>query len=67
MNKQNLVVVSKIKEYVKTKADLNTSDAVATKLTEQIEKLLDNAIEKAKKDKRKTVLDRDVAVFDVAH
>ncbi len=54
-----LVVVSKIKSYIKEKAQMNTSDKVAEALTERVRLLCDEAIEKAKADGRKTVMDRD--------
>ena len=54
-----LVVVSKLKAYVKDRAGLNTSGAVAEKLSDIIRKHCDIAIESAKNDGRKTLLDRD--------
>lgn len=54
-----LVVASKIKKYIKEKADLKTSDAVMEELTKIIQRECDKAIERAKQDSRKTVLDRD--------
>ena len=59
MGKEVLIVVSKLKNYIKGKSDMNTSAAVAQKLSEQIEVLCDRAIENAKRDGRKTVMDRD--------
>jgi histone H3/H4 len=55
-----LVVVSKMKKYIKEKGGLNTSDAVAAVVSERIRAMCDAAIESAKADGRKTVLDRDV-------
>ncbi len=54
-----LVVVSKVKNYVRSKADMNTSGNVAAALSEIIRRMCDEAIEKAKRDGRKTVMDRD--------
>lgn len=54
-----LVVVSKLKNYVRSKADMNTSGNVAGKISDIVRKLCDEAIEKAKQDGRKTVMDRD--------
>lgn len=54
-----LVVVSKLKKYIKDKAGMNTSAAVADALSERIRQLCDQAIENAKTDGRKTVMDRD--------
>ena len=57
--KENLVVVSKLKSYIKASAGLSTSGSVPEVLSEQIRQLCDGAIESAKKDGRKTVMDRD--------
>ncbi len=54
-----LVVVSKIKNYVRSKAEMNTSGNVASKVSDIIRKLCDEAIEKARQDGRKTIMDRD--------
>ena len=54
-----LIVVSKLKNYIRSKADMNTSGNVAAALSGIIRQLCDDAIEKAKRDGRKTVMDRD--------
>ncbi|HKO47138.1 MAG TPA: hypothetical protein VJV79_05405 [Polyangiaceae bacterium] len=54
-----LVVVSKLKAYVKARSGMNTSDGVVDVLSAEIRKLCDAAIEVAQADGRKTVLDRD--------
>jgi histone H3/H4 len=54
-----LVVVSKLKKYIKDKAELNTSGAVADTLSTLIRVMCDKAIENAKNEGRKTVMDRD--------
>lgn len=54
-----LVVVSKLKAYIKSKSDMNTSGAVAEKISEKVRFLCDQAIAKAEQAKRKTVMDRD--------
>ena len=54
-----LVVVSKLKDYIKAKADMNTSDSVKDILSEIIRRLCDDAIDKARVEGRKTVMDRD--------
>ena len=54
-----LVVVSKMKEYIKLRADMNTSDGAKDILSDHIRALCDEAIEKARQEGRKTVLDRD--------
>lgn len=54
-----LVVVSKLKAYVKARSGMNTSDGVTDVLSAKLRKLCDGAIEEARADGRKTVLDRD--------
>lgn len=58
-DKEVLVVVSKLKNYIKASAGMNTSGNVPAKLTEIVQSLCDEAVENAKKDGRKTVMDRD--------
>jgi hypothetical protein len=55
-----LVVVSKLKAYIREKAGMNTSDAVMDLLSDKIRMMADLAIENANFNNRKTVLDRDV-------
>lgn len=57
--KENLVVVSKLKKYIKEQAGMSTSGTVATSLSTKIRSLCDEAIQKAQSDGRKTVMDRD--------
>jgi histone H3/H4 len=54
-----LVVVSKLKKYIREKSGFNTSGSVAEALTARIRQLCDQAIDSAKNDGRKTVMDRD--------
>jgi len=54
-----LVVVSKLKQYIRSVSGMNTAGNVAPALSETVRKLCDQAIEKAKTDGRKTVMDRD--------
>ncbi|MGK5084063.1 hypothetical protein WDW37_12265 [Bdellovibrionota bacterium FG-1] len=54
-----LVVASKIKNYIRAQAGMNTSAAVMEALSNKIRQLCDQAIETAKTDGRKTVMDRD--------
>ncbi len=56
---QILVVVSKLKSYIREKSGMNTAATVSTKITEIIKGLCDEAIVKAKADGRKTLMDRD--------
>jgi len=57
--KDVLIVVSKLKAYVRARSDMNTSDSVTGVLSEHLRKLCNEAIRNAAKDGRKTVLDRD--------
>jgi hypothetical protein len=55
-----LIVVSKMKKYIKDRSGMNTSDAVAELLSDHVRAVCDDAIRAAARDERKTVLDRDV-------
>ena len=55
-----LVVVSKVKKYIRDRSGMNTSDAIAEALGAHVRKVCDDAIRNAVRDGRKTVLDRDV-------
>jgi histone H3/H4 len=59
MSTETLVVVSKLKTYIKSAGGMNTAGNVAPKLSEIVRGLCDQAVEKAKADGRKTVMDRD--------
>jgi histone H3/H4 len=54
-----LIVASKLKNYVRAKSGMNTSGAVVEVLSAKVRGLCDQAIENAKRDGRKTVMDRD--------
>ena len=54
-----LVVVSKLKAYVKERSGLNTSADVMPELSNIIRKECDNSIERAKQSERKTLMARD--------
>ena len=58
-----LVVASKVKAFIKTQSDgMNVSESTIDALTKIVEKKCEEAIENAKRDGRKTVMDRDVTV-----
>ena len=57
--KDVLVVVSKLKKYVRAKYGMNTSGNVADVLSDQIRAMCDKAAEHAQGDKRKTLMGRD--------
>jgi len=60
--KEVLVVASKIKAFIKEQSTMNTSASVMPVLSEQVRRLCLQAIERAKTDGRKTVMDRDFLV-----
>jgi len=56
-----LVVTSKLKGYIKEKSDgMSTAGNVVPAISGIIAKLCDDAIANAQKDRRKTVMDRDL-------
>lgn len=57
---ETLVVVSKVRKYISEKSGLNCSASVYEALTARIQRLCDRAIEEARRQGRKTVMDRDV-------
>jgi histone H3/H4 len=59
MAEDTLVVVSKLKAYIKAQAGMNTSGNVAPKISAIIRTMCDRAVESARADGRKTVMDRD--------
>jgi histone H3/H4 len=59
MASETLVVVSKVKEYVKTKG-LQTSETAVDALSTAVRELLDKAVARAKDNGRQTVKDRDI-------
>ncbi|NIZ18828.1 hypothetical protein [Entomospira culicis] len=59
-NKEALVVRSKVKSYIKEKSDgMKCSEKVIDILSDRVRELCDAAIENAKRDKRKTVQEKD--------
>jgi histone H3/H4 len=54
-----LIVVSKLKKYIKQRSGMNTSDKVAAVLSEQLREACREAIRLATADGRRTVLERD--------
>jgi len=57
--KDVLVVASKLKDYIDAKSGMNTSGTVLPRLSDIIRIECDKAIERARNDGRKTVMDRD--------
>ena len=56
-----LIVASKLKGYIKSKGGMNTSDAVMKQLSARVRQLCDQAMDRARAEGRKTVMDRDFA------
>lgn len=60
-----LVVVSKLKQYIRARSGMNTSDTVVSVLSDHLRRLCVQAIRHAAEDDRKTVMDRDfIAILD---
>jgi histone H3/H4 len=59
MSKDVLIVTSKVKNYIKSKAGMSTSASVVDVLSDKVRELCDAAIENAQNSKRKTVMDKD--------
>jgi histone H3/H4 len=59
-DREILVVVSKVKNYIRARSGMNTSGNVTAVLSDHLRRLCDEAIENARKDGRKTVMDRDL-------
>jgi histone H3/H4 len=60
VDKDILIVVSKMKKYIRDRSGFNCSDAVAEVLSDHVRAICDDSIRAAGRDGRKTVLDRDV-------
>lgn len=54
-----LVVASKLKAYVRARSGMNTSDTVLEEVSTILRRLADHAIEQARLEGRRTVMDRD--------
>ena len=55
-----LIVASRLKDYVRARSGMNTSDRVLDPLSDIVRRVCDEAIENARRDGRKTLLDRDI-------
>ena len=56
---EKLVVASKVKDFIKNRFGMNTSAAVMDELTKIVMRECERASENAKRNNRKTVMDRD--------
>lgn len=59
MDNEVLVVVSKMKQYIRDISEMNTAEEVSQKLSELIRTQCEEAVENARTDGRKTVMARD--------
>ena len=59
-----MVVVSKLKKYIRAEAGMSTGSSAAPALSNIVRQLCDQAIENARNDRRKTVKDRDFSTSD---
>jgi hypothetical protein len=57
--KEILIVASKLKDYIRARSEMNTSASVMDTLSDFVRQKCDDAIDKARQEGRKTVLDRD--------
>jgi len=55
-----LIVASRLKAYVQVRSGMNTSEGVLDPLSDIVRDFVDRAIENARREGRKTILDRDV-------
>lgn len=54
-----LIVTSKLKAYIRARSGMSTSDRCVDPLSDAVRELADRAIEKARAEGRRTVLERD--------
>ena len=55
-----LLVVSKVKRFIRESSELSSSADFFTEMNKKVVALIQQSIESAKSDKRKTVMGRDV-------
>lgn len=54
-----LIIASRLKEFVQARAEMNTSGTVVDVLSDYVRIICDRAIDNARADGRKTLMDRD--------
>ena len=59
-NREILIVATKLKAYIRSRSDYNTSDSVLGVLSDAIRKICDESIANARRAERETVMERDV-------
>ena len=57
--KEVLVIASRLKDYITAKSEYNTSQSVMDVLSDHLRNVCDRAIDNARSEGRKTVMDRD--------
>lgn len=57
--KEVLIVVSKLKNYIRAQSGMNTAGNVGPRLSDILRGLCDEAVSRARQEGRKTVMDRD--------
>jgi hypothetical protein len=55
-----LVIASRLKNYIKARAGMNTSDGVLEPLSDILREICNEAIDEARRNERRTVLERDI-------
>lgn len=61
MPREVLVIASRLKEYIQARSDYSTSASVMDVLSDHLRVISDRAIDNARAEGRKTVMDRDFA------
>lgn len=59
MSEETLIVVSKVKDYIKAKGCQTAGDAIPA-LSKEVQKVIDKAIERVKANGRQTVKPQDL-------
>lgn len=59
IQREVLIVASRLKDYIAARSEMNTSSGVMDVLSDHVRVLADRAIDVARSEGRKTVLDRD--------
>ncbi len=55
-----LIIASRLKNYIKARSGMNTSDGVLEPLSDILREICDEAIDEARRKERRTVLERDI-------
>ncbi len=60
MPRETLIIASRLKEYIQARAEMNTSAGVMDVLSDYVRVICDRAVDNARAEGRKTVLERDM-------